>query len=216
MRRFSRGRRRAAWALALLGVLAAGGTRPAARAGEVSKEAPGRTFAKEDWTRLEFAFETGALFGLNNPADYQTLAQFATLRWAPFPPFRLGGYRLLHQFSINAAAVSFVHGEENYYFGGGVGARLVFYKPGSPWELSVAGRFYVGDTDSHGPPFGLGQDLTFSAVVNAGVAYRVTERAKVGVSFMYEHFSNGGLSEPETPNIGLDTIGPSLSFSVAF
>lgn len=210
----------AALALAALGILGA------ARAGEVPAESKAtRTFPREDWTRLEFAFETGALFGLNNPGDYQTLPQLLTLRWAPFPPFRLGEYRLLHQFSVNAAAVSFYHNRRNfndsrraekYYFGAGVGARLAFYKPGCRWELALDGRFYVGDTDSQGPPFGQGQDLTFSAVVTGSVAYRITDRAKIGVGFMYEHFSNAALSEPEVPNIGLDTIGPNLSFSYSF
>lgn len=206
---------------------AAFGSIGAARAGEGVSDGSktARAFPWEDWTRFELAFESGAGFGLNNPGDYQTLPQLLTLRWAPFPPFRLGDYRLLHQFSANAAGVSFYHNRrdfndgrraEKYYFGGGVGARLVLSKPGCPWELSVDGRFYVGDTDSHGPPFGQGQDLTFSAVVTAGVDYRFSPRAKVGVGFLYEHFSNAALSEPEVPNIGLDTIGPKLSFSYAF
>lgn len=196
------------------------------QAGEATSKnpAPGPAL-REDWTRLELAFESGAGFGLNNAGDYQTLPQLLTLRWAPFRPFHLGDYRLLHQFSANIAGVSFYHDRRNfndgrrgetYYFGGGVGARLMLSRPGCPWELSMDGRFYVGATDSQGPPFGQGQDLTFSAVVTGGVAYRITPRAKVGVSFLYEHFSNGALSEPEVPNIGLDTIGPLLSATYSF
>ena len=198
----------------------------AARAGDapppktVLRPTPG-----ESWPRFEVAVETGLGFGLNNPGDYQTAPQLLTLRLAPFRPFRLGDYRLLHQFSVNAAAVPFYHDRrdynddrhaESFYFGAGVGARLVLSKPRCPWELSVDGRFYVGDIDSQGPPFGQGQDLTFSAVVTGGVAYKVTPHLKVGASFMYEHFSNGALSEPEVPNIGLDTIGPLLSATLSF
>ncbi len=197
----------------------------AVRAGEASAKAVLHPAPREDWPRLEFTVESGLGFGLNNPGDYQTAPQLLTLRLAPFPPFRLGDYRLLHQFSVNVAAVPFYHNRRNYrddghaetfYFGGGVGARLVLSKPGCPWELSVDGRFYVGDIDSQGPPFGQGQDLTFSAVVTGGVAYKVTPHFKVGAAFLYEHFSNGALSEPEVPNIGLDTIGPMLSATVSF
>lgn len=180
---------------------------------------------REDWSRLELAFESGLGFGLNNPSDYQTAPQLLTLRYAPLAPFRLGSLRLLHQFSVNAAAVDFYHNRRDYndsrrgetfYFGGGVGARLVLSKPGFPLELSIDGRFFVGDIDSQGPPFGQGQDLTFTAIVTGGVAYRVTPHLKFGAAFFYEHFSNGGLSEPEVPNIGLDTIGPMLSVTYSF
>ena len=180
---------------------------------------------REGFPRYEFVFESGLGFGLNNPGDYQTAPQLFTLRLLPFRVATVGGFQLVHQVSVNAAAVPFYHDRRNYhdarhaescYFGVGVGARLVLSKPGCPWELSMDGRFYVGDLDSQGPPFGQGQDLTFSVVVTGGVAYRFTPHLKVGASFLYEHFSNGALSEPEVPNIGLDTIGPLLSATVTF
>ena len=52
--------------------------------------------------------------------------------------------------------------------------------------------------------------------MTGGVAYKITPRFKVGAAFLYEHFSNGAFSEPEVPNIGLDTIGPVLSATVSF
>ena len=196
-----------------------------ARAGEASPKTVLR-LASEEVPRYEFAVETGLGFGLNNPGDYQTAPQLLTLRLLPFRVATFGGgYRLTHQFSLNAAAVPFYHNRRNYndnghaesfYFGGGVGARLSLSKPGCPWELSVDGRFYVGDIDSQGPPFGQGQDLTFSVVVTGGVAYKVTPHLKLGASFFYEHFSNAAMSEPEVPNIGLDTIGPMLSATYSF
>lgn len=218
--------RRPAPFLAVLLFLTASAPTATLRAGEPGPvKNPLRPAPREDWARFELAFESGVGFGLNNAGDYQTAPQLLTLRLAPFAPFRLGEHRLLHQYSVNAAAVPFTHSRKNFdddgqaesfYGGGGVGVRLVLSKPGFPLEFSVDGRFYVGAIDSQGPPFGQGQDLTFSTVVTGGVAYRITPRFKVGVSFLYEHFSNGGLSEPETPNIGLDTIGTVLSATVSF
>ena len=106
----------------------------ALRAGEVSPKAVLQPAPPEDWRRPEFAFETGLGFGLNNPGDYQTAPQLLTFRHALLRPFRLGDYQLLHQVSVNVAAVPFYHDRrgyhdnghaESFYFGGGVGARFV-------------------------------------------------------------------------------------------
>lgn len=170
----------------------------------------------ESWTRVEVALETGALFGVNNRADYQTLPQFLTLRVAPWRPWRFGDWRVGSQALFGVTGVAFTGGGESYYAGGGVGFRHTLFKPGSRWELYADGRFFVGATDSKGPPYGQGQDLTFSAVGSVGATYQITPRTKIGAAFMYQHFSNAALSEPEVENIGLDTFGPSVSFSYSF
>ncbi len=182
--------------------------------GSATRLAPVAT--TEPDSRFELALESGALLGVNNRADYQTLPQFLTLRVRPWGPWQLGEYRIGTQALAGVAGVAFTGGGESYYFGGGVGIRHTLSKPGCRWELYADGRFFAGATDSKGPPFGQGQDLTLSAVASAGVTYRITPRAKIGAAFMYQHFSNGTLSEPAVENIGLDTIGPSVSFSVAF
>jgi hypothetical protein len=170
----------------------------------------------EPWSRFELALESGALLGVNNRADYQTLPQFLTLRMQPWRPWRIGDFRLGSQALLGVTGVAFTGGGEHYYFGGGFGFRHTLSKPGCRWELHFDGRFFIGDTDSKGPPYGQGQDLTFSAVGSHGATYQITPRAKIGAAFMYQHFSNAKLSEPEVPNIGLDTIGPSVSFSYSF
>ena len=188
---------------------------PGVRAGEISSKAP-PTASDESWSRYEIALETGALFGVNNRADYQTLPQFLSLRIQPWRPWQIGGFRVGSQALLSATGVAFTGGGESYYAGGGVGFRHTLFRPGSRWELYADGRFFVGATDSKGPPFGQGQDLTFSAVGSVGATYQITPRAKLGAAFMYQHFSNAALSEPEVLNIGLDTFGPSLSLSFSF
>jgi hypothetical protein len=169
-------------------------------------------------SRWEVALETATMFGLNNSNDYQTLPQILSLRWQPQPTeqFFHTPFDMKRQFTLSAVGVPFVHGAENHYFGLAVGVRQVWNTPGSRWSFYIDGRFAVGAIDSTGPPLGQGQDLTFSALVGTGLMYEFNPRARVGLGFLYEHFSNGGLSEPERPNIGLDTIGPNLSVSVSF
>ena len=44
----------------------------------------------------------------------------------------------------------------------------------------------------------------------------MTGRQKISLGVLYEHFSNAGLSEPEKPNIGLNTIGPLFEWNISF
>src|SRR5262249_50803486 len=68
--------------------------------------------------RIEFALETGYLFGaINPPADYQIGALFLTerIRWGVIRSDSwLRGY---HQFYISAIAEPIFKGIENHYFG---------------------------------------------------------------------------------------------------
>ena len=77
--------------------------------------------------RIEFALETGYLFGaFNPPTDYQIGALFLTerIRWGVIRSDNwLRGY---HQFYISAIAEPIFKGIENHYFGFNVGFRYNF------------------------------------------------------------------------------------------
>jgi hypothetical protein len=203
----------------LLAALVAGGLffglGGSARAG---KDAPPEPEPEVAWSRWEFAQETAVTFGVNNPNDYVVAPQIFTLRWQPTAPeqFFHTSFIMSRQFTLSAIAAPFLHGPENHYFGGGIGVRQTWTRPGSRFFLYIDGRFMMGAVDSSGPPYGQGQDFAFSALVGGGLMYQVAPRVRVGLGVLYEHFSNGGLSEPEVENIGLDTVGPNLSVNVAF
>ena len=202
----------------LLAPLVAAGALWGAATAPAGDKNPPAPEPKPTWQHWEAAEETGALFGVNNPNDYQTLPQIFSLRWqwAPEEQFFHTPLLLRWQYTFGIVATPFVHGAENYYFGLAVGRRMNFRLPGSRFGLYAEGRFAVGTADSHGPPYGQGEDMTFNALATAGVTYQLSERARFGLGFMYEHFSNGGFSEPEAENVGLDTIGPNLSLQVTF
>ena len=82
--------------------------------------------------RIEFALETGYLFGaINPPTDYQIGALFLTerIRWGVV---RTDGWlRGYNQFYISAIAEPIFEGIENYYFGFNVGFRYNFVQRNS-------------------------------------------------------------------------------------
>ena len=141
--------------------------------------------------------------GRNNPNHYITTPEILSLRWQRKPPeqFFHTPFTFSQVWVLERRHRGFSHRPESHYFGLGLGPRIVLGKPGSHFSVYVDGRFAVGAIDSSGPPYGQGQDLTFSALVGTGVNYEVNRRTKVSLGFLYEHFSNGGLSEPEVTKL---------------
>ena len=191
------------------------GSRPG-RAGDVP---PAQLIVPEPRDdRFQFAYETAVCFDLNNPNHYVINPHLLILRWQPFhtEQFFHTSFTFTRQFEVNADLVPFWQGPEQHYFGGGVGVRLLYGRTGSHFSLFVEGRLAVGAIDSSGPPHGEGQDLTFNPMGDLGVMYEVTGRQKVSLGVLFSHFSNAGLSEPERPNIGINTLGPMLEWNISF
>jgi len=165
--------------------------------------------------RIEFALETGYLFGaINPPVDYQIGAFFLAgrIRWGVIRTDSwLRGY---HQFYISAIAEPIFKGIENYYFGFNVGFRYNFVQPHSRFVPYISGGVGAGGIDSHPEvPGGQGQDFTFNILSAAGISYLVNDHWKVDVGALYQHFSNRGQTDP---NPSLNLFGPQLGVSYSF
>ena len=165
--------------------------------------------------RFEFALQTGYLFGaINPPADYQIGALFLTerTRWGVIRTDSwLRGY---HQFYISAIAEPIFKGIENHYFGFNVGFRYNFVQPHWRFVPYISGGVGAGGIDSHPEvPGGQGQDFTFNILSAAGVSYIVNDHWKVDVGALYQHFSNGGQTDP---NPSLNLFGPQVGVSYSF
>ena len=165
--------------------------------------------------RIEFALETGYLFGaINPPTDYQIGALFLTgrIRWGVIRTDSwLRGY---HQFYFSAIAEPIFKGIENHYFGFNVGFRYNFVQPHWRFLPYISGGVGAGDIDSHPKvPGGQGQDFTFNILSAAGVSYIVNDHWKVDVGALYQHLSNGGQTDP---NPSLNLFGPQVGVSYSF
>ena len=195
---------------------------PRSRAGDTAAPAPSPAPAPlvnlHDDDRFQFAFENAICFDLNNPNHYVINPYLLILRWQPThtEQFFHTPITFTRQYEVNADLVPFWRGPEQHYFGGGVGVRLLYGKTGSNFSFFIEGRLAVGGIDSSGPPHGEGQDLTFNPMGDLGIMYNATGRQKVSLGVMYSHFSNAGLSEPERPNIGINTLGPMVEWNVSF
>ena len=165
--------------------------------------------------RIEFALETGYLFGaINPPTDYQIGALFLTerIRWGVIRSDSwLRGY---HQFYISAIAEPIFKGIENHYFGFNVGFRYNFVQPHSRFVPYISGGVGAGGIDSHPEvPGGQGQDFTFNILSAAGISYIVDDHWKLDVGALYQHLSNRGQTDP---NPSLNLFGPQVGLTYSY
>jgi hypothetical protein len=165
--------------------------------------------------QIEFALQTGYLFGaINPPADYQIGALFLTerIRWGVFRSDSwLRGYNQLY---ISGIAEPIFKGIESHYFGFNVGFRYNFVQPGWRFIPYVSGGVGAGGIDSHPEvPGGQGQDFTFNILGAAGISYIVNDHWKLDVGALYQHLSNGGQTDP---NPSLNLFGPQVGVTYSF
>ncbi len=168
-----------------------------------------------DPPRFEVAFESAYLMSIaNSPHDYEIAAEFLTarIRWGVNDnPGWMRGYQ---QFCFTTEAQGFIRGVENRYFGINFGMRYNFVQPNSRWIPFISGGLGLGWIDSNAAVGGSqGQDFTFNILSAAGLSYQISERWKVDAAFVWEHFSNGGQTDP---NPSLNLLGPQLAVRYSF
>jgi opacity protein-like surface antigen len=164
---------------------------------------------------FEVAAETAYMLGIiANPNSYEVAAQFFTARWRWGVVERdswLQGYNQGYAlFMVEPLA----RGPENFYYGISVGLRYNFAKPGARFVPYVSGGIGLGWLDSHADIFGAqGQDFTFNILTATGVSYRVSDHLKLNAGILYQHYSNGGQTDPN-PSVNL--LGPQIGATYVF
>jgi lipid A 3-O-deacylase len=168
-----------------------------------------------DAPNFEVATETAYMLGIiGNPNSYEVAAQFFTARWRWGVIERdswLQGYNQVYALFM---VEPIVRGPENFYYGISVGFRYNFAKPGARFVPYVSGGVGLGWLDSHSEIFGAqGQDFTFNILTATGVAYKVNDHFKLNAGIQYQHFSNGGQTDPN-PSVNL--LGPQIGATYVF
>lgn len=175
-----------------------------------------RTDERFHENRLDVSFETAALFDIGNDNDYTVLPQILSLHWQLDDVGNEGWLRGNTEFIFSGYYSQIVSGPENRFAGALFGPRYNFVQPGWDWVPYVEARVGFAFTDSTDDFGGQGQDFCFTFTVSPGVRYIVNENLEVNFAALYQHISNGGLSEPGRKNNGLDAVGPMVGLSWKF
>jgi len=172
--------------------------------------------AQSTGKRWAFTLESAQLFGINNPRNYHLAPQIFSLAWVLPLSWSVAQCEVRSELLLSAIAEPILHGPENHYFGGALRSRWILGSANSHWQFYLDGGAGAGAIDSTDDPLGQGQDFTFIILFGSGMRYAVNERLSIGVGILYQHLSNGGLSEPEKRNTALDSFGPQLGIRWAF
>jgi lipid A 3-O-deacylase len=127
-----------------------------------------------------------------------------------------GWFRGNTSFRFSSFYQVITHGSENRFVGLLAGPQYNFVQPG--WNLVpfIGAQVGMAFTDSNNDLYSQGQDFCFTFSVNPGVRYFFNEKWSVIGELVYQHYSNGGLSEPGKQNTGLDLFGPQFSVAYGF
>ena len=165
---------------------------------------------------VSLSAETAGLFSINNSNNYRYLPQLITVGWQLDEIGNEGWNRGNTEFLFSGMYAPVIHGPNPWFTGGLFGPRYNFIQEGWPVVPYLESRVGFMFTNATGAPNSQGQDFCFSFTVGTGVRIPVMQQLSVNLGILYQHISNGGLSEPDNENVGLDSIGPTLSVTWAF
>jgi len=164
---------------------------------------------------FEVSAQTAYLVGIiGNPNSYEVAAQFFTARWRWGVIERDSWLQGYNQVYATFMVEPLVRGPENFYYGISLGFRYNFAKPGARLVPYVSGGVGLGWLDSHANIYGAqGQDFTFNILTATGVSYKMNQQWKLEAGVQYQHFSNGGQTDPN-PSVNL--LGPQIGATYSF
>jgi hypothetical protein len=164
---------------------------------------------------FEMSAQTAYMLGIiANPNSYEVAAQFFTARWHWGGIERDSWIQGYNQVYATFMTEPLVRGPENFYYGISLGFRYNFAKPGARGVPYVSGGVGLGWLDSHANINGAqGQDFTFNILTATGVSYKMNDHWKFEAGIQYQHFSNGGQTDPN-PSVNL--LGPQIGFTYAY
>jgi len=165
---------------------------------------------------VSLSAETAGLFSINNSNNYRYLPQLITVGWQLDQIGNEGWNRGNTEFLFSGMYAPVIHGPNPWFTGGLFGPRYNFIQEGWPVVPYLESRVGFMFTNATGAPNSQGQDFCFSFTIGTGVRIPVMDQLSVNLGILYQHISNGGLSEPDNENVGLDSIGPTLSVTWAF
>lgn len=162
------------------------------------------------WASSAVNVETGVLWqiGRGTPIPYRLFPTQLSWRSAEFfgHAFADGSCLVLrHRLTLIATVVG--NGPESRYLGFAGSPSLEWWNKIGTWSWFTGAGGGLGFTDARNIPGGLGQDLTLNWFMRGGIEHVTARQVHLTAGFMYQHLSNGGMTNP---NPGIDALGFTL------
>jgi lipid A 3-O-deacylase len=167
--------------------------------------------------RQFFDVETGVLgkIGGDTPHDYVLVP--TSFSWRSREMFGWGfadGSRLLVRNRFTLIAQTYAEGPESIYGGFSASPSLEYWNAAGTWSLFAGAGGGLGWLDHQADvPGAMGQSLTLNWFGRVGMSFGLTENVELRMAAMFQHMSNGGMTDP---NPGLDSLGGTVGVTWRF
>ncbi len=160
--------------------------------------------------------ETGVLskIGGDTPHDYLLVPTMISWRTPEMFGWELqDGSRLLVRNRLTFIAQAFAEGPESVYGGFSASPSVEWWDSTNRWSIYGGAGGGLGWLDHQDVPGAFGQSLTLNWFGKLGVSFLVADELEVRLGAMFQHMSNGGMTDP---NPGLDALGGTLGITWRF
>jgi len=179
------------------------------------------TFAAETgpqrpWETGALDLESGLLWGIGSstPLAYRLVPTQLSWRSKEFLGHGFSdGSRIMVRHRLTLIGTLIQQGPESHYLGFSGSPSLEWWDRTGAWSLFTGSGGGFGVIDSRGLKGGQGQDFTLNWFIRGGLEHVAAKHRRFSAGFMYQHLSNGGMSNP---NPGIDALGFTLGYSWAY
>ncbi len=171
------------------------------------------TVLKKPWNQRYVDLETGYLWKVIGPVSYRMMPNILTWRSKPILSTELpDGSRVIVRSRFSLLGQWIEQGIENRYVGLMAAPSVEWWNREATWSVygGLGGGF--GWIDSQGVSGGQGRDGTLNWFGTLGVAHPINESLEVRFGGLFQHFSNGGATNP---NVGLNSLGFTAGISLS-
>jgi lipid A 3-O-deacylase len=171
---------------------------------------------KHPWESSALNLESGVLWQIGSATPFDYLLVPTQLSWRS-PQFMsrvfADGSRLVVRHRLTLIGMLIDDGPESCYVAVAGSPSIEWWDKTGRWSwfTGIGGGF--GLIDSRDIPGGQGQDFTLTYFIRGGFEYITAKNLRWSAGLMFQHLSNGGMSDP---NPGIDALGFTLGYSWAF
>lgn len=172
--------------------------------------------AKQPWEISSQNIESGVMWqiGTLTSFPYRLIeTQYSWKSAAVFSRELDDGSRVIlrHRFTLIGALLQ--QGPESYYVAVSASPSIEWWNAAGTWSAYGGAGGGFGLVDSQNVPGALGQDFTLNWLIRGGVEHVISPHHRVTAGIMYQHMSNGGMTDP---NPGIDALGFALGYTWSY
>lgn len=171
---------------------------------------------EQPWSTGSVNIESGMLWGVGSgtPIAYRLVPTQLSWRSKEFLGHTFaGGSRLVLRHRLTLIGTLIASGPESHYLGVAGSPSLEWWNRAGTWSWFGGSGGGCGLIDSRGVPGGQGQDFTLNWFIRGGIEHITSRNARWSAGVMFQHMSNGGMSDP---NPGIDALGFTLGYAWSF